>query len=116
MAVNKRRQLKIPRDVLAQMTDGNPQAIRALEKMQLDIFDLLPSEIADIIEQAASEAMQAAMIANQIRDSLAPYLQPVGVPVEHNSGLDAVSVTINDVNSLDSVGLPCVHSEYLLAV
>lgn len=116
MAVNKRRQLKIPRDVLAQMTDGNPQAIRALEKMQLDIFDLLPSEIADIIEQAASEAMQAAMIANQIRDSLAPYLQPVGVPVEHNSGLDAVSVTINDVNSLDSVSLPCVHSEYLLAV
>lgn len=82
--------LRIPRSILAEMTKGNPQAIKALEGLQLSAFDLLPADIADIVERAASDAMQAAMIANQVRSELSPYLQAVGVPIEQSSYLQSV--------------------------
>lgn len=98
------KQLKIPRSVIAEMVNGNPQAVIALEKMQLATFDLLPEDIRGVIEGAAADAMQAAMIANQIRDQLAPYLQAVGVPLEQASYLTAVNVPYEPIElpSLDT--------------
>lgn len=90
MADNKKT-LRIPRAVLAQMTKDNPQAIKALEGLQLSVFDLLPADIAAIVERAASEAMQAAMIANQLREQIQPQLQPVAVPLEQSNYLQAVN-------------------------
>ena len=89
MAVNKT--FKIPRDVLAQITGGNPQAIKAFENIEAN-SNGLPQDMADLaiqIEGAASQAEQAAILATQamaiinqtIADNQAP-LQGVSVPSE----------------------------------
>lgn len=97
------RKLKIPRDVLAQMTNNNPQAIKALEGLQLAVFDLLPDDIKEIIEKAAADAQQAAMIANQLREQLKPYLQAVSVPIQPQEQLQAVSSAIDCNYQLQAV-------------
>lgn len=101
MANNKT--LRIPRSILAEMTNNNSQAIKALEGMQLSIFDLLPADIADIIQRAAADAMQASMIANQVREQLQPYLQAVAVPLVQSHSLSAVNIPIEQSIFLQAV-------------
>lgn len=113
MAVNKT--FKIPRDVLAQMTGGNPQAIKAFENIEVVANDT-PQDMADLviqIEGAASQAEQAAILATQaaaiinqmIADNQAP-LQAVSVPSERSDSLQAVSVSINQDDHLQNVSSP----------
>ena len=101
MANNKT--LRIPRSILAEMTNNNPQAIKAMEGLQLSAFDLLPTDIADIIQRAAADAMQAAMIANQLRQELSPYLAAVSVPQETSNYLQAVNGACDCNNQLQAV-------------
>lgn len=91
MADNERKVLRIPRSILAEMTKNNPQAIKALEGLQSGVFELLPQNITEIIERAAADAMQAAMMANQLRDQLPQQLQAVSVPLEQSNYLQAVN-------------------------
>lgn len=101
MAVNK--SLRIPRSILAEMTNNNPQAIKVMEGLQLSAFDLLPADIQQIIQKAADDAMQAAMIANQLRQQLSPYLQVVSVPMQAQAQLQAVSSSIDCNHQLQAV-------------
>lgn len=101
MANNKT--LKIPRSILAQMTNDNPQAIKALEQLQLSAFDLLPQDIQQIIQTAAADAQQASIIANQLRQQLSPYLQAVSVPIAQQTQLQAVSSSIDCNYQLQAV-------------
>jgi len=107
MAVN--RTFKIPRDVLAQITAGNTQAIKAFENIEVVTNDT-PQDMADLviqIEGAASQAEQAAILATQavaiinqmIADNQAP-LQAVSVPSEPQTYLQAVSVSLDCQNQL----------------
>lgn len=94
MALNsKGTLLKISREVLAKMTNNNPQAIKAMEGLQSQAFDAIPKDIADIIERAAADAMQATMIANQMREQFKPYLQAVSAPQGQTSYLQSVNNT-----------------------
>lgn len=110
MAAN--RTFKIPRDVLAQITGGNPQAIKAFEGIETVANDT-PQDMADLviqIEGAASQAEQAAILATQavaiinqmIADNQAP-LQAVSVPSEPSDYLQAVNVSIDSYHSLQPV-------------
>tara|TARA_R110002051_G_scaffold325582_2_gene429065 strand:- start:10160 stop:10543 length:384 start_codon:yes stop_codon:yes gene_type:complete len=113
MAVNKT--FKIPRDVLAQITGNNPQAIKAFENIEAN-SNGLPQDMADLvvqIEGAASQAEQAAILATQavaiinqmIADNQAP-LQAVSVPSERYDSLQAVSVSIYQDEQLQIVSSP----------
>ena len=106
---------KIPRDVLAQMTGGDPRAIRALENIEV-VASEAPQNTADLIiqiEGAASQAEQAAILATQavaiieqmITDNQVP-LQAVSVPSEHSDYLQAVSVSIYQDDHLQTVSSP----------
>ena len=107
MAVNK--VYKIPRDVLAKMTDNNPQAIAALENSQ-NMAERTPQEMEDIIvrierateqaEQATQIATQSTAIAQQLLSDLTPQLNAVSVPQEQSGALNAVSITIDCDNQL----------------
>lgn len=111
MAVNK--VYKIPRDVLAKMTDNNPQAIAALENSQ-NMAERTPQEMEDILirierateqaEQAAQIATQSAAIAQQLLSDLAPQLNAVSVPQEQSDALNAVNASIEQDNQLQPVG------------
>lgn len=100
MAVNK--VYKIPRNVLAEMTNNNPQAIKALENIE-QVTERSPIEIADIIikiESAASQAEQAIIIATQLTGitqqliaDIRPTLNAVSVPLEASEYLQAVNVS-----------------------
>lgn len=103
---NKAKAHKIPRSVLARMTDDNPQAIKALENIEMSI-KRLPSDLEAALIQALDAAMQAAMMANQIKQDLAPYLQAVAVPVEQSAPLSAVSINIDDQGYLSAIGGAC---------
>lgn len=102
MAVNK--VYKIPRDVLAKMTDNNQQAIAALENSQ-NMAERTPQEMEDIIvrierateqaEQAAQIATQSSAIAQQLLSDLTPQLNAVSVPQAQTDVLNAVSVTMD---------------------
>lgn len=107
MAVNK--VYKIPRDVLAKMTDNNPQAIAALENSQ-SMAERTPQEMEDIIvrierateaaEQSAQIATQSSAIAQQLLSDLVPQLNAVSVPQAQIGVLNAVSVTMGCDNQL----------------
>ena len=101
MAENKT--FKIPRNLLMIVFNGDMQAVRAMEKLQLSAFELLPQDIAEIIERAAADAMQAAMIANQIRQDVMPYLSPVSVPVLPDMALSPVNVSTTHQDQLQAV-------------
>lgn len=113
MAVNKT--FKIPRDVLAQITGNNPQAIKAFESIEAT-SNALPEDMADIvvqIESAASQAEQAAILATQavaiINQMIAdnqPPLQAVSVPSERSDSMQAVNVSIYQDEQLQSVNNP----------
>ena len=102
MAVNK--VYKIPRNILAEMTKNNPQAIAALENSQ-NMAERTPQEIEDIIvrierateqaEQATQIATQSTAIAQQLLSDLVPQLNAVSVPQEQTDVLNAVSVTMD---------------------
>lgn len=113
MAVN--RTFKIPRDVLAQITGNNPQAIKAFENIEVVTNDV-PQDMADLviqIEGAASQAEQAAILATQavaiinqmVADNQAP-LQAVSVPSERSDSLQAVSVSIHHDEQLQAIYSP----------
>ena len=110
MAVNKT--FKIPRDILAQITQNNPQAIKAFENIEAT-SNGLPQDMADLviqIEGAASQAEQAAILATQavaiinqlMADNQSP-LQAVSVPSEPINNLQAVSVSLDCQNQLQAV-------------
>lgn len=111
MAVNK--VYKIPRNILAEMTKNNPQAISALENIE-QVTERSPIEIADIIiqinsavdkaEQAAIIATQSTAIAQQLLSDLTPQLNAVSVPQAQSDVLSAVSVSVNQDNQLQPVG------------
>lgn len=100
MAVNKT--FKIPRDILAQITSGNPQAIKAFENIEV-VTNKTPQDFADIIvrvEGAASQAEQAVIIATQLTAiaqqlivDIRPTLNAVSVPLEPSDYLQAVNVS-----------------------
>ena len=102
MAVNK--VYKIPRNILAEMTKNNPQAIAALENSQ-NMAERTPQEIEDIIiqinsavdkaEQSAIVATQSSAIAQQLLSDLVPQLNAVSVPQAQIDVLNAVSVTMD---------------------
>ena len=102
MAVNK--VYKIPRNILAEMTKNNPQAIAALENSQ-NMAERTPQQLEDIFiqinsavdkaEQAAQIATQSSAIAQQLLSDLMPQLNPVSVPQEQSDALNAVSVTMD---------------------
>ena len=110
MAVNKT--FKIPRDILAQITQNNPQAIKAFENIEV-VSNETPQNLEDIfiqIENSTSQAEQAAILATQavaiinqlISDNKAP-LQAVSVPSEPINNLQAVSVSLDCQNQLQAV-------------
>lgn len=101
--MGSKKTLRIPRNILSEMTNGNPQAIKAMEGLQIGVFDLLPTDIADIIQRAAADAMQAAMIANQVRQELSPYLQAVSVPIEQSSYLQSVGSSCDCIQQLQAI-------------
>lgn len=111
MAVNK--VYKIPRDVLAKMTNNNPKAIAALENIEIttgrtpqQIEELLISivSLGEKAEQAAIIATQSTAIAQQLLSDLAPQLNAVSVPQAQTDVLNAVNVSIEQDNQLQPVG------------
>lgn len=111
MAVNKA--YKIPRNILAEMTNNNPQAIAALENIEIttgrtpqQIEELLISivSLGEKAEQAAQIATQSTAIAQQLLSDLAPQLNAVSVPQEQSDALNAVNVSIEQDNQLQPVG------------
>lgn len=111
MAVNKA--YKIPRNILAEMTNNNPQAIAALENIEIttgrtpqQIEELLISivSLGEKAEQAAIIATQSTAIAQQLLSDLAPQLNAVSVPQEQTDVLNAVNVSIEQDNQLQPVG------------
>ena len=94
---------KIPRNILAEMTNNNPQAIAALENSQ-DMAERTPQEMEDIVvridrateqvEQATQIATQSSAIAQQLLSDLAPQLNAVSVPQAQIDVLNAVNVSI----------------------
>lgn len=100
---------KIPRNILAEMTNNNPQAIAALENSQ-NVAAKTPQEMEDIIvrierateqaEQAAQIATQSSAIAQQLLSNLTPQLNAVSVPQEQSDVLNAVSITMDCDNQL----------------
>ena len=111
MAVNK--VYKIPRNILAEMTNNNPQAIAALENSQ-NMAERTPQQLEDIIiqinsavdkaEQAAIIATQSSAIAQQLLSDLVPQLNAVSVPQAQTDVLNAVNVSIGQDNQLQPVG------------
>lgn len=111
MAVNK--VYKIPRNILAEMTKNNPQAIAALENSQ-NMAERTPQQLEDIIiqinnavdkaEQAAIIATQSGAIAQQLLSDLTPQLNAVSVPQAQSDVLNAVNVSISQDNQLQPVG------------
>lgn len=111
MAVNK--VYKIPRNILAEMTKNNPQAIAALENSQ-NMAERTPQQLEDIFiqinsavdkaEQAAQIATQSSAIAQQLLSDLAPQLNAVSVPQAQTDALNAVNVSIEQDNQLQPVG------------
>ncbi len=104
---------KIPRNILAEMTKNNPQAIAALENSQ-NMAERTPQEVEDIIiqinsavekvEQAAIIATQSTVIAQQLLSDLVPQLNAVSVPQAQTDALNAVNVSIGQDNQLQPVG------------
>lgn len=119
MADNK-RQLKIPRSILADAFNGNPQAIKAMEGLQQDVFERSPTEIKLIIEsinETMAVAIQAAIAANQPRDQHYPQLNAVSVPMQDNATLGAVNVPVDNSINLNPVNTPCGDQfNYLVSV
>lgn len=111
MAVNKA--YKIPRNILAEMTNNNPQAIAALENIEIttgrtpqQIEELLISivSLGEKAEQAAIIATQSTAIAQQLLSDLALQLNAVSVPQAQTDVLNAVNVSISQDNQLQPVG------------
>ena len=111
MAVNKA--YKIPRNFLAEMTNNNPQAIAALENIEIttgrtpqQIEELLISivSLGEKAEQAAIIATQSTTIAQQLLSDLVPQLNAVSVPQAQSDVLNAVNVSISQDNQLQPVG------------
>ena len=111
MAVNKA--YKIPRNILAEMTNNNPQAIAALENIEIttgrtpqQIEELLTSivSLGEKAEQAAIIATQSTAIAQQLLSDLTPQLNAVSVPQAQSDALNAVNVSIEQNNQLQPVG------------
>lgn len=108
MAVNN-KVYKIPRNVLAQMTNDNPQAIRALENIS-DTTERTPQDVEDILikvtiateaaEQATQIAVQTTATAQQIIADIRPTLNAVSVPTEQSDSLQAVNVSIDCQNQI----------------
>lgn len=104
---------RLPRSILAKMADDNPQAIKALENMEL-VAARTPEEIEQILlsiidtasqaEQAAIIATQSVAIAQQLLSELLPQLNAVSVPQTQSDILSAVSMSINQDNQLQAVG------------
>lgn len=111
MAVNK--VYKIPRNILAEMTKNNPQAIAALENSQ-NMAERTPQQLEDIIiqinsavdkaEQAAIIATQSSAITQQLLSDIMPNLNAVSVPQAQTDVLNAVSVSVGQDNQLQPVG------------
>lgn len=111
MAVNK--VYKIPRNILAQMASDNPQAIAALENIEI-ITGRTPQQIEELLisivslgekaEQAAIIATQSSAIAQQLLSDLVPQLNAVSVPQAQSDVLNAVNVSISQDNQLQPVG------------
>lgn len=111
---DSRRVSKLPRAVLAKMTDNNPQAIRAFENIETAVIETNPQEIADLIiridgvtdqaEQAVIIATQLNAIAQQLIADIRPTLNAVSVPPEPSDYLQAVGVTFDATDQLNSVG------------
>lgn len=104
---------KIPRNILAEMTNNNPQAIAALENSQ-NVAAKTPQEVEDIlirierateqVEQATQIATQSSAIAQQLLSELLPQLNAVSVPQAQTDVLNAVGVSISQDNQLQAVG------------
>lgn len=102
---DNRKVSKLPRAVLAEMTNNNPQAIRAFENMETAVTETNPQEIADLIiridsvtdqaEQAVIIATQLTAIAQQLIADIRPTLNAVSVPSEPSDCLQAVNVSID---------------------
>lgn len=101
------RTFKIPRQVLMVVFNGDMQAVKAMENLQLSAFDLLPQDIQQIIETAAADAQQAATIANQLRQEVMPYLSAVSVPISPDNTLQPVSLSIIHQDQLQAVSGQC---------
>lgn len=98
MADNK-RQLKIPRSILADAFNGNPQAVKAMEGLQQEVFEKSPTEIKLIIEsinETMAVAIQAAIAANQPCEQHYPQLNAVSVPNDNSVNLNPVNMPCGD--------------------
>ena len=104
---------KLPRAVLAKMTDNNPQAIKAFESIEKSVTETNPKDIADLIiridgitdqaEQATIIATQLTAIAQQLIADIRPTLNAVSVPLELSDTMQAVNVSIDSYHSLQPV-------------
>lgn len=104
---------KLPRSVLAKMTDNNPQAIKAFENLEIAVNVNNPKDITELIiridgvtsqsEQAVIIATQLTAIAQQLIADIRPTLNAVSVPSEPSDYLQAVSVSNNCQNQLTPV-------------
>lgn len=102
---DSRKASKLPRAVLAKMTDNNPQAIKAFENIEIAVTETNPQEIADLIiridgvtetsEQAIIIATQLTAIAQQLIADIRPTLIAVSVPSALSDCLQAVNVSID---------------------
>lgn len=96
---------KLPRPIIAKIAQGNNQAIKALENMETVALDT-PDQIVvltQLVEIANSNAMQAAMIANQLLAQQSPYLPAVAYSPDVDSYLPVVGhyefTTINNITN-----------------
>lgn len=93
--------IKLPRHIIAKMVNDNPQAIKALENMQLVALNT-PADLEGV-NQLASHALDVAlqalmMVATTPRNE--PYLYAVSVPMEQMDYLTPVAIEINVDNYL----------------
>lgn len=93
--------IKLPRHIIAKMVNDNPQAIKALENMQLVALNT-PADL-ESVNQLAGHALDVAlqalmMVVTAPKDEA--YLQAVGVPMEQVDYLTPVAIEINVDNYL----------------
>lgn len=75
------------------MADNNPQSIKAIENIESTTLDI-PGQVAlltQLVDIANNNAIQAALMANQLLEQQSPYLAPVSVNLEQANYLSPVS-------------------------
>lgn len=104
--------LGLDREVLANITNGNQKAIKALERVFDDVAVVIPEQVTTAINQAAqavASANQALGILADLVDRLellahAPTLVPQEFEQDYQPAIQMGSIAIQDAESVDITG------------